>query len=71
MASYKVYLVKRICELHPEELEERVLYELSNKTLEKILKDFEDGKFYRTIEHDYQCKDLYFGKKNYYERKYE
>ena len=71
MVSYKAYLVNRIIEKSPNELEERVLYQLSNPTLEKILKDFENGKFYKTIEHDYQCKDVYFGKKNYYERKYE
>jgi hypothetical protein len=69
--SYKTYLVHRILQKSPEELEERVLYQLSNATLEKILTDFENGKFYKSCEHDYEYKDLYFGKKKYYERKCE
>lgn len=68
MGSYKTYLVDKICELSPEELEDRVLYDLSIKTLKKILNDFENGIFYKTIEHDYKYNNLYFGKKRKYER---
>lgn len=68
MGSYKSYLVKKICELSPEELEESVLYRLSNTTLEKIVSDFENGNFYKSIESDYNYNDLYFGKRRKYER---
>ena len=66
--SYKSYLVNKITSLSPEELEERLLYQLSNKTLEKIYDDFINGIFYKTVQQDYLYKDLYFGKRRKYER---
>ena len=66
--SYKSYLVNKICSISPEELEDRLLYDLSNETLEKILDDFQKGIFYKRIEHDYKYNELYFGKRRKWER---
>lgn len=65
--SYKAHLVKKIVELSPDPLDARPLNELSNKTLEKILTDFENGKFYKSIDHDYRWSILYFGKRKWKE----